>query len=230
MSIRIEDLTVVAEGPEGSATLLHGVSCTLDAPRTAVIGENGSGKSTLTKVVAGLTRPSQGGVSVNGLDTVRDRKALRGRVGFVFANPGAQAIMPVVREDVALTLKGRGLSKDERQRQVEAALAEHQLTELADRPCHSLSSGQMQRLALCSVLVGRPDLVIADEPTSLLDARHRRIIADRLLAPAAPQVLLVTHDLDLAARCDEAVLIRAGRLVAQGDPAAVIREYEESLA
>lgn len=87
----------------------------------------------------------------------------------------------------------------------------------------------MQRLALCSVLVGEPGLVIADEPTSLLDARHRRIIADRLLEPAAPQVILVTHDLDLARRCDEAVLVAEGRIEAQGAPDEVIARYEEIL-
>ena len=112
---------------------------------------------------------------------------------------------------------------------MDAALAEHGLSDLADRACQSLSSGQMQRLALCSVLVGGPDLVIADEPTSMLDARHRRIIADRLLAPAARQVLLVTHDMELAARCDEAVLIRDGRLQAQGPPDEVIARYHRSL-
>ncbi|MDN5604188.1 MAG: ATP-binding cassette domain-containing protein, partial [Kocuria sp.] len=100
----------------------------------------------------------------------------------------------------------------------------------ADRPCHALSSGQMQRLALCSVLVGEPDLIIADEPTSLLDARHRRIIARGLLEPAAPQVLLVTHDLDLARQCDQAVLIADGSLAEQGDPAHVIDCYERILA
>lgn len=230
MTIEIENLTVEADGPEGRVRLLQDVNLVLSAPRTAVIGENGSGKSTLTKAIAGLVKPSHGAVVVNGADTVDDVKRLRRAVGFVFANPGAQAIMPTVREDVALTLKGRGLSRDEVRRRVDAALAEHGLEELAERACMSLSSGQAQRLALCSVLVGEPQLVIADEPTSLLDARHRRIIADRLLAPAAPQVLLVTHDLDLAARCDEAVLIRDGRLAAQGPPAEVVAAYEESLA
>lgn len=230
MSIILENLCVEVDGPEGRSVLLDDVSATLDKPRTAVIGENGSGKSTLTKAIAGLTRPSAGRVTVNGIDTVADLKSLRRTVGFVFANPGAQTIMPTVREDIALTLRGRKLSKQEISDRVEEAIEVHELHDLADRPCHALSSGQMQRLALCSVLVGRPQLVIADEPTSLLDAWHRRIIAQRLLEPAAPQVLLVTHDLDLARRCDEAVLVSDGRIVAQGEPLDVIEHYERILA
>ncbi|MGK4064923.1 ABC transporter ATP-binding protein [Rothia sp. HC945] len=230
MSITIDNLTVEVEGPEGRVLLLDSVTADLDAPRIAIIGENGSGKSTLTKAIAGLVQPTAGKVAVNGIDTVGQAKRLRRAVGFVFANPGAQTIMPTVREDIALTLRGRKLSREEISARVEEAIREHELEDLADRPCHALSSGQMQRLALCSVLVGEPDLIIADEPTSLLDARHRRIIARRLLEPAAPQVLLVTHDLDLARQCDQAVLIADGSLAEQGDPAHVIDCYERILA
>ncbi|WP_129359778.1 MULTISPECIES: energy-coupling factor ABC transporter ATP-binding protein [Micrococcaceae] len=230
MSISIENLRVEADGPEGHTVLLDGVTTTLEAPRIAIIGENGSGKSTLTKAIAGLVRPSSGYVTVNGIDSVKNVKRLRRAVGFVFANPGAQTIMPTVREDIALTLRGRRLTREETAAKVEEAIRLHELEDLAERPCHALSSGQMQRLALCSVLVGEPDLVIADEPTSLLDARHRRIIARRLLEPAAPQVLLVTHDLDLARRCDQAILIADGKLAAQGEPAEVIETYERVLA
>lgn len=230
MPIIIDSLRVEASGPEGTAVLLDEVDLALHAPRTAVIGENGSGKSTLARAVAGLIRPAAGSIRVDGLDTVENVKTLRRRLGFVFANPGAQTIMPTVREDVALTLRGRGLSREEVDARVAAALAEHHLTELAERPCASLSSGQAQRLALCSVLVGGPSVVLADEPTNLMDLRHREVIASRLLAPAAEQVVLVTHDLELAARCDEAVLIAGGGVARQGVPAAVIEEYRRSLA
>jgi biotin transport system ATP-binding protein len=229
MSVEVSGLRVEAEDGGARAVLLDGVSCTLSRHTTAVIGENGSGKSTLARAVGGLTRPAAGSIRVDGLDTVRQARQLRRRVGFLFANPAAQIIMPTVREDVAMTLRGRGLSAAEVAERVDRALAEHRLTELADRPCLSLSSGQQQRLAMCAVLVGEPGLVIADEPTSLLDARHRRAVAERLLSAEGPDVLLVTHDLDLAARCDEALLIDGGRLVRQGPPAAVIGAYEELL-
>ncbi len=230
MSVEIAGLRVEAQDGAGTAVLLDGVTCTLSARTTAVIGENGSGKSTLARAVGGLNRPAAGTVTVDGLDTVRQAKALRRRVGYLFAHPGAQVIMPTVREDVALTLRGRGLTRAEVNERVDAALADHGLTHLAERPCLSLSSGQQQLLALCAVLVGEPGLVIADEPTSLLDARHRRAVAERLLAADGPDLLLVTHDLELAARCEEAVLIDGGRLAAQGPPDEVLAAYEELLA
>ncbi|MCT1367403.1 MULTISPECIES: energy-coupling factor ABC transporter ATP-binding protein [Kocuria] len=229
MTVNITNMHVRVDGHQGPVTLLEDVTLNLEAPRTAILGENGSGKSTLAKTLAGLIAPAEGAVQVNGIDVVKEVKRLRREVGFVFANPAAQVIMPTVREDIALTLRGRKLSRQEISERVERAIEEHELTSLADRPCHSLSSGQMQRLALCSVLVGEPQLVLADEPTSLLDARHRRIIAERLLKPAAPQVILVTHDLELARRCDEAVLVADGRIEGQGSPEDMIERYEEIL-
>ncbi|WP_293695668.1 energy-coupling factor ABC transporter ATP-binding protein [uncultured Agrococcus sp.] len=220
--IRFENVSVTAQSPEGAARLLHNVSFELTAARTAIIGENGSGKTTLARALGGLVKPSSG------------RVIAPENLGYLFSNPGAQPIMPTVREDVALSLRGtrsggRKLRREEIDAKVNAALAEHSLTEFADRPCHSLSSGQQQRLALCSILVAEPDLVIADEPTSLLDARHRRIVADRLLSPAAERVVLVTHDLDLASRCDQALLVQHGRVTAQGTAVEIIDRYERSL-
>lgn len=229
--VRLRGAHVEADGPEGVVALLQDVDLDLTAPRVAVVGENGSGKSTLARAVAGLVDVVAGEVTVHGVDAVRDVKALRRVVGMVFANPAAQAIMPTVREDVELTVKslrdddGRRLSKDDVAAGVAAALAEHRLTELAERPCLALSSGQAQRLAMCSVMAGRPRLVIADEPTSLLDGRHRRIIADRLLAADGFQLLLVTHDLELARACDDAVWVHEGRVRAVGPAGEVVDAY-----
>lgn len=215
--IRFSDVTVTAHSPEGTATLLREVTLELHAPRTAVIGENGSGKTTFARALGRLVQPASGTIEAPE------------RLGFLFSNPGAQPIMPTVREDVALSLKGSRLSRQEISAKVDAALELHSLTELADRPCYSLSSGQQQRLALCAILIAEPELVIADEPTSLLDARHRRIVSERLLSPAAKQVVLVTHDLELAGQCDEAILVQHGRVTAQGTPTEIIERYEASL-
>ena len=231
----LEAVRVEADGTEGPVVLLEDVSLTLTAPRVAVVGENGSGKSTLARAVAGLADVVAGEVGVHGVDAVRDVKALRRTVGFVFANPAAQMIMPTVREDVELTVKslrhddGARLSRDEVAQRVDAALAEHRLTELADRPCLALSSGQAQRLAMCAVMAAGPSLVIADEPTSLLDGRHRRIIAERLLAADGFQLLLVTHDLPLARACDTAVWIHDGRVRRVGEAGEVVDAYEAFL-
>ena len=234
-AVTLTGVRVEADGPEGVVTLLDDVHLTLAAPRVAVIGENGSGKSTLARAIAGLADVVAGEVDVHGVDAVRDVKALRRTVGFVFATPAAQMVMPTVREDVALTVKalrdeaGRRLSKDGVAVRVAAALEEHRLTALADRACLSLSSGQAQRLAMCSVMTAGPSLMIADEPTSLLDGRHRRIVADRLLAADGFQLLLVTHDLELARACDEAVWIHGGRVERTGPAGDVVEAYESFL-
>ena len=216
--IRVLGASVFAPSPDGrgSVTILDEATCTLSARRTAVVGENGSGKSTLARVIGGLIKAE---------GTVEAPE----HIGFLFSNPGAQPVMPTVREDVALSFRGRGLSRAEVRERTDAALAEHRLTDLADHSCHSLSSGQQQRLALCAILAGEPDLVIADEPTSFLDGRHRRIVRDRLFADDAPDLLLVTHDLELAARCDEAIMVEAGRITMQGPADAVVAAYEKSL-
>lgn len=233
--VRLRGVRVDADGPAGAVTLLRDVDLDLTAPRVAVVGENGSGKSTLARAIAGLADVVSGEVTVHGVDAVRDLKGLRRVVGMVFANPAAQAVMPTVREDVELTVKslrddaGRRLGRAEVAERVAAALAEHRLTELADRPCLALSSGQAQRLAMCAVMAGGPSLVIADEPTSLLDGRHRRIIADRLLAARGFQLLLVTHDLGLARACDDAVWVHDGRVRAVGAAGDVVDAYETFL-
>lgn len=230
MTIEIDQLTVTATGPEGVTSLLHGVSARLEARTTAIIGENGSGKSTLAKVIGGLLSPASGTVTVNGLDVVRDAKQLRRDTGFIIANAAAQVIMPTVREDVALTLRSRNLSRRKLDEQVEAALAEHGLTELADRSCLSLSSGQLQRLALCSVLVGKPGVVIADEPSSMLDARHQRLVSRRLFSqPEDAQLVLVSHDLDLVHRCEETLWIHQGQVAEHGSSSAVVDSYLKML-
>jgi len=212
----------------GTRRVLSGITVRLAAHRTAVIGSNGSGKSTFARLINGLVTPVAGSVRVHGLDPQRDRRRVRRLVGFVFTDPDAQIVMPTVAEDVAFSLRGRGLSRAEVDERVAAVLGEHGLGEHADQPAHDLSGGQKQRLALCSVLVTKPGVLVADEPTTLLDAAGTRQIR-RLLAGLPMQQVIVTHDLGLAADCDEAILFDGGRLVRQGAPEAVIAEYESLL-
>jgi biotin transport system ATP-binding protein len=214
----------------GGVAALSDVTLTLDEQRIAVIGSNGSGKSTFARLLNALTRPTSGTVHVHGLDTVRQQKELRRRVGFVFSNPDAQIIMPTVAEDVAYSLRGNGLSKAENAAKVEEALARFGLGELRDAPAHLLSGGQKQLLSLCAVLVSGPSLVVADEPTALLDAVNSRKMERYLLDEMEQQLVLVTHDMRLAARCDVAIRFEGGTLVDRGAPAEVIARYEEAFA
>lgn len=206
---------------------LSDVSIELTAPTVAVIGANGSGKSTFARLLNGLVTPTVGGVTVHGLDPTRDRSAVRRRVGFVFTNPDAQILMPTPAEDLALSLRGR--SAPEIAGRVRETLAAHGLQDHADAPATSLSGGQKQMLALASVLITDPRVIVADEPTTLLDLRNARRVGDLLLAQPA-QVVIVTHDLELAARCETAVLFDGGRVSACGDPMSVIAAYRRACA
>ncbi|WP_243225787.1 energy-coupling factor ABC transporter ATP-binding protein [Microbacterium sp. CIAB417] len=220
------DLRAVQVEIDGRAVLTD-VDVSLSERRIAVIGANGSGKSTFARLLNGLIAPTSGSVRVLGLDAVADRVALRRRVGFVFTNPDAQILMPTPAEDLALSLRGRG--RDEIDRRVALALAEHGLSGHADVPSSALSGGQRQMLALASVLITEPDLIVADEPTTLLDLHNARRIGDLLLQQDAP-VVLVTHDLELAGRCDTAALFDGGRLADVGDPADLIAWYRRRRA
>jgi biotin transport system ATP-binding protein len=229
----------------GEHLALEDVSVRLNQKRIAVIGANGSGKSTFARLLGGLVTAESGSVSVLGLEPGRQAKELRRRVSFIFSNPDAQIIMPTVAEDAAFSLRSERLPKAIVAERVAVALREFGLSELADRAAHDLSGGQKQLLALCGALIREPALVIADEPTAYLDARNSRLIASHLLgdrdrgtnpgADAAAEAItghrlvLVTHDLALAARCDVAVLFDGGRLTAVGDPDDVIERYETSL-
>lgn len=207
------------------AVLLHDVDLRLTADRTAVIGANGSGKSTFARMLNGLRRPSTGSLRVHGLDPVRDVKALRRHVGFVFTNPEAQILMPTPAEDLALSLPD--VPRSDRAARVAQILSEYGLADRAEIPVSGLSGGQRQLLAIASVLATDPGLVVADEPTTLLDLRNARRVGDLLLGLGVPLVL-VTHDLRLAARCDEVVLFEDGTVRAVGEPAAVIDMYRRS--
>ncbi|MFE6994609.1 energy-coupling factor ABC transporter ATP-binding protein [Microbacterium sp. NPDC057659] len=201
------------------------MSVQLTARRTAVIGGNGTGKSTFARLLNGLRMPSSGRISVLGLDPAVEAKELRRRVGFVFTNPEAQILMPTAAEDLALSL--RGVPRHEIPARIEQVLAEYGLAGLGNVPASGLSGGQRQLLALAAVLVTGPELVVADEPTTLLDLRNARRVGDLLLGLES-RLVLVTHDLELAARCDEAVLFEGGRVRAQGESAEVIDEYRVS--
>nr|WP_254455908.1 ABC transporter ATP-binding protein [Paeniglutamicibacter quisquiliarum] len=214
----------------GATDVLHDVSLALGARTVAVIGENGSGKSTFARLLGGLVPRTSGELGVLGIDPARRAAELRRRIAIVFSNPDAQIIMPTVAEDVAFSLRADRLRPAELEERVAAALERFGLAALAPRPSHDLSGGQKQLLALCGAFVRRPELVIADEPTAYLDARNARRVADHLFEDAGHRLVLVTHDLALAARCEQAVLFAGGSAVAVGEPDEVIARYEAVLA
>ena len=212
----------------GDRVVLEEVDLTLEQQRIGVVGANGSGKSTLARMINGLVPPTAGTVTVDGLDTVKNGKQVRSMVGFVFTDPDNQIVMPTVAEDIAFSLRRSKLAPTAIAARVADVLHRFNLAEHADHPTHLLSGGQKQLLALAAVLVREPSVLVADEPTTLLDLRNSRMVAE-LIAGLSQQVVLVTHHLDLLADFDRVLVIDRGRVVADDVPAAAVAAYQGSL-
>lgn len=220
---------VAVDGRPEPKTLLEPVSLTLTERRVGVIGANGSGKSTLLRMLNGLVAPSSGAVAVSGFDTVRDVRAVRRRVGFVFTDPLAQLVMPTGREDVELSLRRSVRNASERRSLAEATLDRFGLLRLADQSIYELSGGERQLVALAAVLAVKPDILVLDEPSTLLDLRNRELLR-RTLAGLDQQIILSTHDLGLALDLDRVLVVEAGKIVFDGGPAAAVDHYRRLCA
>lgn len=222
--IELQRVSVRVPTTDGEQEILRETSLTLTEQRIALVGGNGSGKSTLARLVNGLVEPSTGRVLVDGLDVARDGAAVRRRVGFVFTDPAAQLVMPTVVEDVALSLRRTHRDKGVRHAAALAVLERHGLAELSERSVHTLSGGQRQLLALAGVLATDPDVLVADEPTTLLDLRNTRMIGD-LLCALPQQLVLVTHDLELARRCERGIVVDDAAVVFDGSADDAVGHY-----
>lgn len=229
MPIVFDAAGLTVEAPDGPRVVLEATTLELVERRVGVIGANGSGKSTLARMINGLVAPSTGRVLVDGFDAARDGREVRRRVGFCFTDPAAQLVMPTCVEDVELSL--RRTVKDARLRRERAleVLARHGLSEHADVSVHALSGGQKQLLALAGVLAVEPAVLVADEPTTLLDLANTRRVAD-LLFGLDQQVVIVTHDLDLARRCDRVLVVADAAVTYDGPAEPAIDHYLASVS
>lgn len=214
----------VALPGRGERVLVSPTSLTLTEQRVGIIGANGSGKSTLARLVNGLATATSGRVLVDGLDVARHGAAVRRLVGFCFTDPSAQLVMPTCVEDVELSMRNSVRDADSRRDRAIAILSEYGLAAHAHDSVHALSGGQRQLLALAGVLATDPAVVVADEPTTLLDLANTRRVADVLFA-MRQQLVLVTHDLDLARRCDRVLVIDASRVAFDGPADSAVAHY-----
>jgi cobalt/nickel transport system ATP-binding protein len=209
--------------PDGRVAL-RGVDLTIRrGERVALLGPNGAGKSTLALHCNGILEPARGAVVVAGLPVEpRNLAEIRRRVGIVFQDPDDQLFMATARDDVAFgpTNAGdKGSALDDR---VHAALDAVGMAAYADRAPHHLSFGQRRRVALATVLVSEPEILVLDEPSSNLDPYSRRELAE-IVAGLDVTVLMVTHDLPYASElCERAVILDEGVIVADGPIAAVL--------
>ena len=182
--------------------------------KVALLGANGCGKSTLLKLLDGLLFPDNGTFRAFGADVTEDHledeqfsAGFRARIGFVFQNSDAQVFSPSVREEIAFGPLNMGLARDEVARRVDDTLAMLGIDDLADRAPYQLSGGEKKRVAIASVLVMNPEVLLFDEPTAALDPRTQEWLIDLIveLNAAGKTIVLATHDLDtldrIADRC-----------------------------
>ena len=231
--IRTENLTFRYTTGEGAApTVLDGVSLSVRPGEfVAVLGHNGSGKSTLAKHFNAILLPTAGKVYVDGMDTCDEDRLLdiRRRVGMVFQNPDNQIVASVVEEDVAFGPENLGVPSEEIRRRVDEALAAVGMTEYARHAPHLLSGGQKQRVAIAGVLAMRPECIVLDEPTAMLDPVGRGEVMStikKLNRENGITVVLITHHMDEAAQADRLIVMHDGHIMADGKPEQVFQNVD----
>lgn len=198
---------------------------------TAVIGSNGSGKSTLAKHFNGLLIPTAGTVYVSGIDT-RNQELIwdiRQSAGMVFQNPDNQIVSSIVEDDVAFGPENLGVEPEEIRRRVDAALASVNMGQYKDKPPHMLSGGQKQRIAIAGAVAMKPDCIVFDEPTSMLDPKGRKEVLSiiKKLNEEGITAILITHFMEEAACADRILILDQGRIAMDGAPHEIFFEREK---
>lgn len=188
----------------------------------ALIGHNGSGKSTLAKTINGLIRPTAGEILINGEKLTEENLwDMRKMIGMVFQNPDNQFVGSTVEDDVAFGLENQGIPREEMLVRVKDALERVRMSEFTLREPSMLSGGQKQRVAIAGVVALRPDVIILDEATSMLDPEGRAEVIQtikKIKEESNLTVISITHDIDEAAFANRVLVMNSGHLVAQGTP------------
>mgnify|MGYP000679510110 FL=1 len=198
----------------------------------AVLGHNGSGKSTFAKHLNGILLPCSGKVYVAGIDTADDERLfeLRQHAGMVFQNPDNQIVSSIVEEDVAFALENLGVPYEEMRQRVDDALKAVQMYEYRKHSPSQLSGGQKQRVAIAGIIAMRPDCIILDEPTAMLDPQGRKEVLKtirRLNKENGITIVLITHYMDEAAKSDRVIVMDSGKVVFDDVPKEVFSHVEQ---
>ncbi len=233
LDVRDLRFTYTESNGEAAPAVLDGVTLKI-APGSfvAVLGHNGSGKSTLAKHLNAILLPSGGKVYVQGIDTADEARLLdiRRAVGMVFQNPDNQIVANVVEEDVAFAPENLGVPPAEIRRRVDEALEMVGMSDYTTHAPHLLSGGQKQRIAIAGVIAMRPNCIVMDEPTAMLDPVGRREVLDTIKGlnkNYGMTIVLITHHMDEAAQADRLIVMAKGKVVADGTPKAVFSQVEE---
>ena len=198
----------------------------------AVLGHNGSGKSTIAKLTNGILFPTEGTVTVDGIETKEDDSIYEVRriVGMVFQNPDNQIVSSVVEEDVAFGVENIGIPSEECRRRVDEALKTVGMYALKDKSPSNLSGGQKQRVAVAGIIAMKPKCIVLDEPTAMLDPSGRREVMEtvmRLNREEGITIVLITHYMDEAVQADRVVVVDYGEIKMDGTPREVFANAEQ---
>ncbi|MDS0526768.1 energy-coupling factor transporter ATPase [Clostridium sp. SHJSY1] len=196
-----------------------------------VLGHNGSGKSTIAKHINALLTPTEGKVIVDGLDTADEKNLwrIRSKAGMVFQNPDNQLVATIVEEDVAFGPENLGVKPEEIRKRVDESLAKVGMTEYKRHAPHLLSGGQKQRIAIAGVLAMKPECIVFDEPTAMLDPSGRKDVIKsikELNKQYGMTIILITHYMDEAAEADRIIVVDSGKIIIEGTPRKVFSKVE----
>lgn len=233
--LRTENLTYsypAGEENEQPTLALDGVTLAIERGSfTVILGHNGSGKSTLAKTFNAVLLPSGGRVYVDGMDTVDEKLLLeiRRRVGMVFQNPDNQIVATIVEEDVAFAPENLGVPPEEIRTRIDEAMKLAGIYEKRDAAPYKLSGGQKQRVAIAGVIAMRPDCLVLDESTAMLDPHGRAQVMKTIhqLRAAGITIVSITHYMEEAAQADRVLVMSRGRIVMEGTPEQVFSQTEK---
>ena len=229
--IKAENVFYSYQDDEQQQEVLHGISLTVKKGEfVCILGHNGSGKSTLAKVLGGFFAPTLGKVFVCSMDTSEEENfiPIRQKAGMVFQNPDNQLVATVVEDDIAFGMENLGIDPQEMDKRIDEVLETVGMSGFRKSAPHKLSGGQKQRIAIAGMLAMRPDVLILDEPTAMLDPRGRQEVMKSVerLCREGMTVLHITHFMEEAVNCDRVIVVNEGKIVLEGTPKEVFAQQD----